>query len=215
MDDRAKDVAEILLEIKAVTLSPGKPYRFVSGILSPIYCDNRLLISYPEKRERVVEHFIETIKERDLDFDVIAGVATSGIPHAAWVAEKLGKPMIYVRSSKKEHGKGNLIEGRMEKGDRVLVIEDLISTGGSSLSAVKAVEEAGGVVVACLAVFSYNMERANSMFKEAGCRLIPLSDFDVLIEVASEKEYINSEDRERALKWNKDPRNWGKEMGFE
>lgn len=215
MDDVERDVSEILLEIRAVTLNPERPYRFVSGILSPVYCDNRLILSYPDKRKAVTNHFIEKIKETCSNFDVIAGVATSGIPHAAWIADRLGKPMIYVRSSKKEHGKGNLVEGKLEKGQDVIVIEDLISTGGSSVSAVNAVKEAGGKVIKCIAIFTYGMEKAKKMFEEAKCDLVPLSNFDTLIEVASDRNYIRAEDKERILEWRKDPENWGRRMGFE
>ncbi|MCK5015942.1 MAG: orotate phosphoribosyltransferase [Candidatus Peribacteraceae bacterium] len=211
----SEEVAKILLDIKAVALNPEKPFRFVSGILSPIYCDNRLIMSYPEKRREIRDYFLETIEKNNLEFDIVAGVATSGIPHAAWIAEKLEKPMIYIRSSKKEHGKGKQIEGELKNGQRVLVVEDLISTGGSSVAAVKAVEDAGGEVVACLAIFTYNMEKANQKFKEADCNLIPLSNFETLIETASKNNYIKSGDKDKILEWNKNPQEWGNRMGFE
>jgi len=148
----SEDVAKILLEIKAVTLNAEKPYRYASGIFSPIYCDNRLLISDVAKREKIIDYFVQTIKDNKLQFDVVAGVATAGIPHASWIADKLKKPMVYVRSSAKEHGKHNQIEGRLEKGQKVLIVEDLISTGGSTLDAVSAVRDAGGVVTHSLAI---------------------------------------------------------------
>lgn len=215
MSEIAKEIADILLGIRAITLSPSKPYRFVSGIFSPIYCDNRLLMSYPEKRKKIIDYFVEVIRERNLDFDVVAGIASSGIPHAAWIAERLGKPMIYIRKKTKEHGKENLIEGKLEKGQKVVIVEDLISTGSSSVNGVEAVRDQGGIVENCLAIFTYEMEKAKENFRNARCELIPLSDFTTLIEVAEEKDYIKPEERLKTLEWNKDPQNWGKNMGFE
>ena len=215
MSEIAKEIANILLGIRAITLSPSKPYRFVSGIFSPIYCDNRLLMSYPEKRKKIIDYFVEVIRERNLDFDVVAGIASSGIPHAAWIAERLGKPMIYIRKKTKEHGKENLIEGKLEKGQKVVIVEDLISTGSSSVNGVEAVRDQGGIVENCLAIFTYEMEKAKENFRNAKCELIPLSDFTTLIEVASERNYIKPEERLKTLEWNKDPQNWGKNMGFE
>jgi orotate phosphoribosyltransferase len=203
MVEIAKEVAKILLGIKAVTLNP------------PIYCDNRLLMSYPEKRKKIIDHFVEVIRERNLDFDVVAGIASSGIPHAAWLAERLGKPMIYIRKKTKEHGKENLIEGKLEKGQKVIIIEDLISTGGSSVNGVEAVRNQGGVVEHCLAIFTYEMEKAKKNFRNAKCELIALSNFTTLIEIASETNYINPGDKQKILEWNKDPENWGGKMGFE
>ncbi len=215
MSEIAKEIANILLDVRAITLSPSKPYRFVSGIFSPIYCDNRLLMSYPEKRKKIIDYFVEVIRERNLDFDVVAGIASSGIPHAAWIAERLGKPMIYIRKKTKEHGKENLIEGKLEKGQKVVIVEDLISTGSSSVNGVEAVRDQGGIVENCLAIFTYEMEKAKENFRNAKCELIPLSDFTTLIEIAEEKDYIKPEERLKTLEWNKDPQNWGKNMGFE
>jgi orotate phosphoribosyltransferase len=215
MDEIARDVAKILLEIRAVTLSPSKPYRFVSGIYSPIYCDNRLLMSYPGKRGRIIDHMARVAAERKLDFDIVAGIASSGIPHAAWLAERLQKPMIYIRKESKEHGKENLIEGNLDKGKKVIIVEDLVSTGGSSVAGVEAVRRNGGVVGQCLAIFTYGMAKAKDAFREAGCELIPLCDFSTLIKVAGDMKYIGKEDVERALEWSKDPQNWGRRMGFE
>ena len=215
MNEVAKDVARILLEIKAVTLSPSKPYKYASGILSPIYCDNRLLMSHPDKRGKIIDYLAGVVRERKLEFDIVAGIASSGIPHAAWLAEKLHKPMIYIRKQSKEHGKENLIEGAMERGKKVVVIEDLISTGGSSIAGVEAVRSQGGVVKYCLAIFTYDMAKAKSAFHAASCELIPLSDFATLISVAGSMNYIKAEDVEKVLEWNKDPQNWGRRMGFE
>jgi orotate phosphoribosyltransferase len=215
MSEIAKDVAKILLEIKAVTLSPQKPYRYASGILSPIYCDNRLVMSYPDKRAKIIDCFAKVVKERKLDFDIVAGIASSGIPHAAWLAEKLGKPMIYIRKEAKDHGKENLIEGRLESGQKVIIVEDLISTGGSSIAGVETVRSQGGVVEHCLAIFTYEMAKAKDAFRTANCELIPLSDFTSLIKVAGAMKYISDEDAVKVLEWNKDPPNWGRKMGFE
>jgi len=203
-----KAVAEILLKVKAITLNPNKPYRFVSGILSPIYCDNRLLMSYPNERKKIVDFFIKIIKENKLKFDLVGGIATSGICWAAWISEKLNKPMIYIRSKTKEHGKENLVEGKLEKGQKVLVVEDLVSTGGSSLRAVNAVREQGGIVKDCVAIFTYEMKKAINGFKDDKCNLFALSDFTTLIEVATKENYIKEEDKEKVLEWNKNPGEW-------
>ncbi|RMF06002.1 orotate phosphoribosyltransferase [Candidatus Woesearchaeota archaeon] len=211
----AQKVAKLLLSIKAVTLNMEEPYRYASGILSPIYCDNRLIMSYPEIREKVIDSFLSVITEKELEFDVVAGTATAGIPHAAWVADRLKKPMIYVRSSAKDHGKKNLIEGKLENGQKVLLIEDLVSTGGSSISAVKAIKESGGDVVACLAIFTYGMEKAEKAFKEENCPLFTLSNFNTLINTAVEENYLSPEQAEKAVHWNRDPQGWGAKMGFE
>jgi len=215
MNETAEDVAKILLEIKAVTLSPQKPYRYASGMLSPIYCDNRLLMSYPDKRRKIIAYLAELIKERHLEFDVVAGIASSGIPHAAWLADKLGKPMIYIRKEVKEHGKENLIEGKLDKGERVLIVEDLVSTGGSSINGVEAVRSQGGVVNHCVAIFTYEMEKAKDAFRNANCELVTLSGFTTLIKTAKEMEYISPEESGKVLAWNKDPQNWGRKMGLE
>lgn len=210
-----KEISKILLQIKAVALNAKEPFRYASGILSPIYCDNRLLMSYPDMRKQVVNAFIKTIEDLNLEFDIIGGTATAGIPHAAWISERLGKPMIYIRSSAKDHGKQNLIEGLLEKGKKVLVIEDLISTGGSSVSAVNAVREAGGIVTDCVAIFTYEMQKAIDKFAEAQCTIHTLSNFGTLIDVAEESGYLDSEAAKKVREWNKDPAGWGKAMGFE
>lgn len=205
----AEQVAGILLEIKAITLDPENPYTFASGIRSPIYCDNRMLMSFPDKREKIIQFFLETIKYDKLEFDVIGGIATAGIPHAAWLAEKLVKPMIYVRSEAKEHGKQNQIEGKLEKGQRVLMVEDHISTGGSSVNALNAVKEAGGVVENCLSITTYEMEKAKNAFNTAGCSVSSLTNFSTIVNVAEKMKYINAKQKEIILEWNKNPRAWG------
>lgn len=211
----AEDTAKILPEIKAVALNSKRPFRYASGILSPIYCDNRLLMSHVDKRELIIEYFIKTIKENRLEFDVIAGVATAGIPHAAWLAQKLKKPMIYVRASAKGHGKENKIEGKLDKGQKVLIVEDLISTGGSTVNSALAVREAGGMVTDCMAIFNYELEKAKNRFMEADCNVITLSSFSTLINIAGKNDYIDKDVIDKVLEWRKDPAAWGKKMGFE
>ncbi|MBW2993326.1 orotate phosphoribosyltransferase [Candidatus Woesearchaeota archaeon] len=212
------DVAKLLLDIKAVTLNFEKPYKWVSGILAPIYCDNRKIIFHPEAREKIKEGFTKIIEENNIEYDVIAGVATGAIAHAAFIAKHLNKPMIYIRGRAKEHGKQNQIEGASAeelKGKKVLVVEDLISTGGSSVSAVEAVRETGAVVVGCIAVFTYEMEKARKRFEEADCNLITLSNFSTLVDVAADKGYLKPEEKEKVLEFSKDLAGWGKKMGFE
>ncbi len=201
-------IAKILLKIKAVNLRVNPPYKWVSGILAPIYTDNRLLISYPKEREIVVDNFLKIIKKNKIKADVIAGIATSGIPWAAWIAEKLNLPLVYIRSKKKGHGKENLIEGKLEKGKNVLIIEDLISTGGSSINGVEAVRKARCRVKACLAIFTYEMEQATSNFQKAGVELITLTNFTTLVDVAIKERYLNQEDKEKVLQWSNNPEQW-------
>ena len=210
-----KEIAKILLEIKAVSVNPEEPFRYASGILSPIYCDNRIIMSYPEKRTNVIDAFIRTIEDNSLSFDIVAGTATAGIPHAAWIAERLGKPMIYIRGHSKEHGKQNQIEGLLGKGKKVIVIEDLISTGGSSVSAIEAVREAGGIVEDCVAIFTYGMEKAKMKFKEAKCNVFTLSDFATLVDIAADNGYIEKDKVKMVKEWNSAPSEWGKKIGFE
>jgi len=204
-----KDVAKLLLEKRAVTLNPGQPYTFASGIKSPIYCDNRLLISYPDAREKIVDAFLKTIKENKIEFDIVAGTATAGIAWAAWISEKLKKPMVYIRSNAKEHGKGNAVEGKIGMGDKVLVIEDLISTGGSIIGAIDGVLSAKGIVIACLAIFTYEMESAKEKFSERNLPCYALTDFTTLIDTAVNNNYIGEEEKGKVLEWNKNPEEWG------
>jgi len=201
-----REVAKILLDIKAVTLRPKQPYTYASGIKSPIYCDNRLLISYPEKREIIVQALVTALKGKE--FDVLAGIATSGIPWCAWLAKELNKPMIYIRSKGKEHGNENLIEGRINNRQKVIIVEDLISTGGSSIAAVNAVKEAGGIVNDCIAIFTYELESAINKFKKVNCNLLTLTDLKTLVEIAAERNYINPEEKSLVLAWRDNPENW-------
>ncbi|MBN2453931.1 orotate phosphoribosyltransferase [Candidatus Woesearchaeota archaeon] len=204
------DVAEILLRKDAVTLRPENPFKYASGILSPIYCDNRILMSYVKERTKIVDFFLEAIRKNDLDVDVIAGTEAAGIPWAAWIAARLNKPMVFVRKKQKDHGKENRIEGHLHKSTNVVVIEDLVSTGGSSLAAVEAVREAGGDVIACVAIFDYGMAASKKAFEAAKCRLISLSNFQTLVDVAVKKGYIKSDEKKLVLDWSKAPEKWGK-----
>ncbi|MBC8313901.1 MAG: orotate phosphoribosyltransferase [Bacteroidetes bacterium] len=190
----ALQTAEYLLKIKAVKLSPKEPFTWASGIKSPIYCDNRITLSYPEIRTFVRENFVRAINEHFAGVEVIAGVATGGIAQGALVAQELGLPFAYIRSGKKDHGLSNQIEGRVEAGQRIVVVEDLISTGGSSLRAVDALREAGCVVTGMLAIFTYNLPISLAKFEEAKCDLITLSDYDVLIDKALEIGYVSDGD---------------------
>ncbi|MFO7872627.1 MAG: orotate phosphoribosyltransferase [Candidatus Undinarchaeales archaeon] len=205
-----KEIAEILLDIGAVILRPNEPFIFTSGIKSPIYCDNRLLMSHVEERREIIDSFEELLKEKGVAFDVIAGTATAGIPHAAWLSERENSKMIYVRSSKKGHGKENKIEGVLQKDQKVLVVEDLVSTGGSSIEAVQSVRDAGGIVDYCIAIFTYGLEKAEKRFDEADCNLITLTDFETLIETALERGDISKVEKKELEKWQSDPDNWMK-----
>ena len=206
--ETAKSVAECLLQIKAIELNKIQPFTWASGWKSPIYCDNRKTLSYPKVRTFIRQKYVEMIQDNFGEVDVIAGVATGGIAQAALIAQELELPLIYVRSSSKGHGLQNLIEGVVESGQRVVVIEDLISTGMSSLKAVDALREKGCHVAGMVAIFSYGFDTADQNFKEYSCPLFTLSDYDSMIEVAAEQGYINNEDIKSLKGWRKDPANW-------
>ncbi len=209
-------ISEILLEIGAVSLQPQKPFRWASGILSPIYCDNRLLLSYPKERKEVIAAFAEKAKQIGLEnFDVIAGVESSGIPHAAWLSELLEKPMVYVRKKQKDHGKENLVEGKLEKGQKAIIVEDLISTGGSLFACVEGVREQGGVVENCLAIFTYGMQKSAQGAKEHNVQLHALTNFSSLVKTAAEKKYIQKKEIEIVLDFAKDPEKWAGKSGLQ
>lgn len=208
MAEIKKQTAGFLLESKAVVLQPDKPFTWASGWLSPIYCDNRITLSYPEVRSFIKKAFKETINSHFDMPDLIAGVATGAIAQGALVADAMDLPMIYVRASAKGHGRQNLIEGRLVPGQRVMVVEDLISTGGSSLKAVEAIREAGGFVEGMVAIFTYGFPRAEQAFKEADVRLHTLSDYNTLIEMALETGYITEDQVELLSAWREDPAVW-------
>lgn len=198
-------IAKHLLEIKAVFLQPNEPFTWASGIKSPIYCDNRLTLSYPIVRNEIAKGLSSLIEEHFSGADVIAGTATAGIPHAAWVSDILNKPMCYVRSSPKGHGKGNQIEGKIEKGQKVVIVEDLISTGGSVLTCVEALEKEGCEVLGVVAIFTYGLEKGKEKFAEKGIKVECITNYDTLISVAAENNYIEKEDVAKLEKWKNDP----------
>ncbi|MDQ0112901.1 orotate phosphoribosyltransferase [Paenibacillus harenae] len=203
-------IAKSLLAIEAVALRPNDPFTWTSGIKSPIYCDNRLTMSYPEIRDLIAEGFATIIRELYPDAEVIAGTSTAGIPHAAWVAQKLNLPMAYIRDKAKGHGKQNQIEGRIVPGQKVVVIEDLISTGGSSLKAALAVREAGAEVQSVLAIFTYQFESAVQAFQAENVPLKTLSNYSALIEAAVEVGKVAAADVDTLQAWRNDPQSFGK-----
>ncbi|ASS65928.1 MULTISPECIES: orotate phosphoribosyltransferase [unclassified Paenibacillus] len=210
LESLPREIAAKLLEIGAVALRPEEPFTWTSGLKSPIYCDNRLTMSYPEIRELIAEGFAAVIRRNYPDADAIAGTATAGIPHAAWAAQKLNLPMSYIRDKAKGHGKQNLIEGRIAAGQKVVVIEDLISTGGSSLKAAQAVREAGAEVLAVLAIFTYQFKQASDAFAEASVPLETLSSYSALIDVAAERGVVRSGQIDSLKAWREDPQGYGK-----
>ncbi len=207
-DDTAYKVAEFLLQIKAIKLQPENPFTWASGLKSPIYCDNRKTLSYPKIRNYIRQHFVQTINNHFPMPDLIAGVATGGIAIGVLVAQEMGLPFVYVRSEEKKHGLTNMIEGHFESGQNVVVIEDLISTGGSSLKAVEALREKGCLVKGMAAIFTYGFEESVQNFKKAKCRLETLTNYDTLIETAVKKEYINEKDLDSLKKWRQKPKTW-------
>ena len=209
MENSAKKTAEYLLQIKAIKLQPSNPFTWTSGWKSPIYCDNRKTLSFPEVRSYIRDSFASLVKELYPGAEMIAGVATGAIAHGALAADKLGLPFIYVRSGAKEHGLGNQIEGYYEQGQKVVVIEDLISTGGSSLNAVKALREAGCEVLGMVAIFTYEFKKAFDGFAAENCTLDTLSNYSILVDTAVKTGYISREEVETLKKWRVDPSTWG------
>ncbi|MDX8288294.1 orotate phosphoribosyltransferase [Metabacillus indicus] len=198
-------IAEQLLTIEAVFLSPNDPFTWSSGLKSPIYCDNRLTLSYPEVRKNIAEGLSALIREHYPQAEMIAGTATAGIPHAAWVSDLLNLPMSYVRSKPKGHGKGNQIEGKIREGQKVVVVEDLISTGGSVITAVKALREAGCEVIGAVSIFTYELQKGTEMLEEEGIHSVSLTDYSSLIETALKKGSIQKEDLSKLKKWRENP----------
>ncbi len=205
-----KNIAEILLDIKAVALSPEHPFTWASGIKSPIYTDNRLILSYPKERRIVENALIETIKKEFPEVQGIMGTATAGIPHAAICAWEMELPMGFVRSKAKDHGKENSIEGKYHQGQKIVVVEDLISTGGSSLEVVKTLRNAGCDVIGLISVFTYGMEKARVAVNEAKVKTVSLTDYNELLEVAIEKKYIDeaSENKLKVFMSNPSDESW-------
>ena len=198
-------IAKILLDIKAVALSPDEPFTWASGIKSPIYCDNRLILSYPEERDVVEDSLADLIKKDYPTVEYIMGTATAGIPHGALVAERLNIPMGFVRSSKKDHGKQNQIEGKLVKGAKVVVVEDLFSTGGSSIDVAVALEKAGFEVLGIVSIFTYNLPVADENFKKHNLKHSSLTNYEELTKYAKEINYINEKQLEKLTEWRKDP----------
>lgn len=207
-EDAALNIAEFLLQIKAIKLQPDAPFTWASGWKSPIYCDNRVTLSYPKVRTYIRQEFVEAILNEFGKPDVIAGVATGGIAQGALIAQEMGLPFVYVRSEAKKHGMTNMIEGIVEKGQSVVIIEDLVSTGGSSLKAVEALREAGCEVKGMAAIFTYGFKVAKDNFKKAKCKLITLSNYEILIKQALQSRYITDKDLQSLKKWSENPAEW-------
>ena len=201
-------LASFLLQIKAIKLNPANPFTWASGLKSPIYCDNRVTLSYPQVRTFIREGFKNMCLDKFGTPDVIAGAATGGIPQGALVAQELGLPFVYVRSEKKSHGMNNQVEGIINSGQSVVIIEDLVSTGKSSLNAVEALREKGAVIKGMLAIFTYGMDIAAENFKKNKCELFTLTNYDALIKKAAEENYIRENDLASLMEWKKDPQAW-------
>ena len=201
-------IAETLLKLKAVTISPTEPYTWASGLKSPLYCDNRLIISTVKERRHVAASFVRKLEALDWRPTVIAGTATAGIPHAAWIAELLSLPMVYIRSSEKKHGKQNRIEGRVPQGAKAVVIEDLISTGGSSVSAAQVLQDQGVEVIGVLAIFQYGMAKAKVRFHEAGLPFDTLTNLETLLKTAMDLGSLTKDEYRSVIEWSNDPQGW-------
>ena len=204
-----QQVAEFLLQIKAIKLQPDNPFTWASGWKSPIYCDNRVTLSHPTIRTYIRQKLVQIIQEEFGSVGCIAGVATAGIPQGVLVAQELGLPFIYVRSKPKDHGTGSMIEGEVIPGQRVVVVEDLISTGKSSLQAVQALKDAGCAVAGLAAIFSYGFDQATENFNEAKCKFFTLSNYNALLKYAEENNYISGDESEILRKWRVSPSTWG------
>ena len=204
----AKEIARDLLKIKAVYLKPEEPFTWASGIKSPIYTDNRVTLAYPETRTLIEDGFVEKIRAEFPDVEVIAGTATAGIPHGAIIADKMNLPFAYIRGKPKDHGAGNQIEGRVAPGQKMVVIEDLISTGGSVLDAIAAAKREGADVIGAAAIFTYELPKADKNFNEAGVKLVTLSNNTELIHLAEQEGYINAEGLALLKRFKEDQENW-------
>ena len=205
MESTARRIAEDLLSIRAVFFRPDEPFTWASGIKSPVYCDNRLILTAPDVRTEVETALMQTIRREYPDAEVLMGTSTAGIAHAAITAQMMGLPMGYVRSSSKDHGRQNQIEGRLEKGQKVVVVEDLISTGGSVLEVVNVLREAGAEVLGIVSIFTYGMKKGLERLATAKVRNVSLTNFDVIAQVAAEQKYIKPEDVARLLQFRNDP----------
>lgn len=213
--DRSRDIAAALLDIGAVELRPSNPFTWSSGLVAPIYCDNRLTLSHPRVRRAIRDGFAQVLRQQSVSAATVAGTATAGIPHAAWLAEAIDRPMAYVRSSAKGHGQGARIEGVVEAGDEVVLVEDLISTGGSALDAVSALREGGATVPAVLAIFSYELDAAQRAFEAADVPRHVLTTFPTLIDVAHERDDLSAAELNVLRAWRDDPEAWSLDHGGE
>ncbi|MCK4406584.1 MAG: orotate phosphoribosyltransferase [Bacteroidales bacterium] len=207
-EETALTISDFLLQIKAIKLDITNPFTWASGLKSPIYCDNRITLSFPKIRTYIRQEFVKIINEEFGSVDVIAGVATGGIAQGVLVAQELGLPFVYIRSSQKKHGLTNQIEGIVESGQSVVIVEDLISTGKSSLNAVNALREAGCNIKGMVAIFTYDLTIAKENFEKADCKLITLSDYNFLIRKAVETNYINESDIQSLVRWRENPKKW-------
>ncbi len=207
-DSFARELASDLLDINAVILRPNNPFTWSSGWNSPIYCDNRLTLRFPEIRKKIAQQLTSFIEENFPQTDVITGTATAGIPHAAWVAEAMDKPMAYVRAKAKAHGMGNQIEGGVDKGQRTVIIEDLISTGGSAISVLEALKFVGANTDAVLSIFTYGFQKAEDRFNEINVPVYSLTDYKTLINVAMEKGIVTGDDLDLLSSWRNKPESW-------
>lgn len=205
-------VAGYLLQVNAIKLNNKNPFTWASGMRSPIYCDNRVTLSFPDVRTYIRQQFVNAIRDEFGDVDLIAGVATGAIAQGVLVAQEMELPFAYVRSGSKGHGLENQIEGKVEAGQKVVVVEDLVSTGGSSLKAVEALRQAGCEVLGMVAIFTYELPAALKNFEESNCKLITLSDYSSMIQRAVEKEYIQPSDMESLMEWRKDPKKWAQKF---
>jgi orotate phosphoribosyltransferase len=203
-----REIAKQLLKIKAVSLKPGEPFTWTSGMKSPIYCDNRLTMSYPAVRKEIAQGLKKLILEKFPEAEILAGTATAGIPHAAWVSDLMELPMCYVRSKAKGHGKGNQIEGKVEADQKVVVIEDLISTGGSVITAVEALREQACNVLGAVSIFSYELERGKTRLEAANIQCYSLTNFQTLVETAGEKGELSAPEIASLLSWRENPEKW-------
>jgi len=210
----SEKVARVLFESGCIIFRPKQPFKYNTGIISPVYTDNRLIISTTKPRNTILKLMLSKIKDIGIP-DVVAGTATAGIPHAAFLALKLNLPMIYVKGQAKEYGKKNQIEGSIKKGQKVIVIEDLVSTGGSCIRVVEAVRNAGGKVTDVIAIYTYQLKEAENNFKKVRVRLHALSSLDASCSVAVKKGFLLPEQVKTILDWAKNPKDWGKKMGFE
>lgn len=215
MNAVCQKVARILLEIDAISLNLKKPYCYASGILSPVYTDCRVLMAYPDKRREIRDLYIDAIQKSAVSFDVVAGTATAGIPHAAWIADKLNVPMVYIRGKAKDHGKENMMEGIINQGQKAIVIEDLVSTGESAINSVNAIRKMRGQVDFVFSIITYGLAAADKNLAENNLKLISLTDFNQVVNQAQIINQISKEEVSAILDWANDPLNWGKNLGLE